>query len=296
MGDLEPWMSEEYLHSMWNSIGENVQIKLVRNKYSDSSNYCFVDFASPDAAQKALSMLNGTLMPNSNRPFRLNWASGGGAQELRTEERSPDYAIFVGDLGPEVEDATLLGFFKSVYPSTTSAKVIVDPNTGVSRSYGFVHFADEVEQQRALVEMQGQPCGTRSIRISLATQRSKFQPPTSRALGVNGNTTVFVGGLDPALDESSLRAAFSPFGEITHVKIPVGKKCGFVTFVRHESAELAIANMNGYAWNGSKIRVNWGRLQTNVGGERSRTLGGQHNAKQQGLSNGYPVGHIAGSM
>lgn len=52
------------------------------NLCSSNAGYCFVDFASPDAASKALS-LNGQLIPNSNRPFKLNWASGGGLADRR---------------------------------------------------------------------------------------------------------------------------------------------------------------------------------------------------------------------
>ena len=47
-----------------------------------NAGYCFVDFASPAAAAKALS-LNGQQVPNSTRPFKLNWASGGGLAEKR---------------------------------------------------------------------------------------------------------------------------------------------------------------------------------------------------------------------
>ena len=41
---------------------------------------------------------------------------------------------------------------------------------------------------------------------------------------------VFVGGLDPEVSEDDLKEAFSQYGEITSVKIPVGKQCGFVLF------------------------------------------------------------------
>ena len=47
-----------------------------------NAGYCFVDFTSPAAAAKGLA-LNGTLIPNSNRPFKLNWASGGGLADRR---------------------------------------------------------------------------------------------------------------------------------------------------------------------------------------------------------------------
>jgi hypothetical protein len=41
-----------------------------------------VDFMTPAAAQKALNY-NGQMIPGSNRPFKLNWASGGGLADKK---------------------------------------------------------------------------------------------------------------------------------------------------------------------------------------------------------------------
>jgi RNA recognition motif-containing protein len=75
------------------------------------------------------------------------------------------------------------------------------------------------------------------------------------------NTTVFVGGLSPLIGEETLKSFFAPFGEIHYVKVPVGKHCGFVQFVRKSDAERAIEAMNGYPIGGSRIRLSWGRSQ-----------------------------------
>jgi RNA recognition motif-containing protein len=75
------------------------------------------------------------------------------------------------------------------------------------------------------------------------------------------NTTVFVGGLSPLVGEDTLRTFFVPFGEIHYVKVPVGKHCGFVQFVRKADAERAIEKMQGFPVGGSRIRLSWGRSQ-----------------------------------
>ena len=64
--------------------------------------------------------------------------------------------------------------FQSRYESTRSAKVVTDPMTGMSRGYGFVRFGSELDQQRAMTEMQGQFCGTRPMRVSVATPKHKL--------------------------------------------------------------------------------------------------------------------------
>jgi hypothetical protein len=99
MGELEPWIDENFVRNLWFQMGEQVSVKMIRDKFSGyahctpivfganhchSSNagYCFVDFSSPQAAGKALQ-LNGQPMPNSQRQFKLNWASGGGLADRR---------------------------------------------------------------------------------------------------------------------------------------------------------------------------------------------------------------------
>ena len=41
---------------------------------------------------------------------------------------------------------------------------------------------------------------------------------------------IFVGNLDSNVTNEHLRQTFSSYGELVHVKIPVGKQCGFVQF------------------------------------------------------------------
>lgn len=91
----------------------------------------------------------------------------------KRDDRGPEYSIFVGDLGPEVNEYVLVSLFQARFPSCKSAKIMTDAMTGQSRGYGFVRFSDENDQQRALVEMQGVYCGNRPMRISTATPKNR---------------------------------------------------------------------------------------------------------------------------
>ncbi|KAI9871568.1 MAG: hypothetical protein M1830_002736 [Pleopsidium flavum] len=296
MGELEPWIDENFVRSVWFGMGEQVNVKMIRDKFSGNAGYCFVDFTSPAAAAKALT-LNGTLIPNSNRPFKLNWASGGGLADRSRDDRGPEYSIFVGDLGPEVNEYVLVSLFQNRFPTCKSAKIMTDPISGMSRGYGFVRFSDEGDQQRALSEMQGVYCGNRPMRISTATPKNKAGGGGPGGMGMPGggggpvgmysmgappigyygapqpmnqftdpnNTTVFVGGLSGYVTEDELRSFFQGFGEITYVKIPPGKGCGFVQFVQRHAAEMAINQMQGYPIGNSRVRLSWGRSQNNSG-------------------------------
>jgi RNA recognition motif-containing protein len=216
------------------------------------------------------------------------------------EDRPAEHSIFVGDLGPEVNEFVLVSIFQNRFPSCKSAKIMTDPLTGVSRGYGFVRFSDQQDQERALSEMQGVYCGNRPMRVSAATPKtnrlgaghaqppmgmqggagpmggmypplggppmgSYFQPQPMNQFTDPNNTTVFVGGLSGYVTEDELRSFFQGFGEITYVKIPPGKGCGFVQFVQRHAAEMAINQMQGYPIGNSRVRLSWGRSQNNSG-------------------------------
>ncbi|RBQ96418.1 hypothetical protein FVER53263_05907 [Fusarium verticillioides] len=303
MGELEPWMDENFIKGVFMSAAhESVNVKVIRDKNSGNAGYCFVEFQSPESATSALGM-NGKQVPNSQRTFKLNWASGGGLVDRR-DDRGPEYSIFVGDLGPEVNEYVLVSLFQARFPSCKSAKIMTDAMSGQSRGYGFVRFSDENDQQRALVEMQGVYCGNRPMRISTATPKNRgnhgfggqghhnggpmmggmpqqqmwngggmqgfgyggFNPATQMNQFTDpNNTTVFVGGLSGYVTEDELRSFFQGFGEITYVKIPPGKGCGFVQFVHRHAAEMAINQMQGYPIGNSRVRLSWGRSQNNSG-------------------------------
>ncbi|EPQ58934.1 hypothetical protein GLOTRDRAFT_135938 [Gloeophyllum trabeum ATCC 11539] len=216
-GGLEPWMDEEYAKQVCGLMGWNpTEIRVphpppdpVTGQQANNPGYCFLTFASPGQAASVLGQMNSgangpMLMPNSNKPFALNWASNVPSSSLAPTHTAPstapangqrfekEYSIFVGDLPPEASNSDLVAVFRNpvlglrndrepkfVRPflSCKSAKIMLDPVTGVSRGYGFVRFTDEADQQRALVEMHGLYCLSRPMRISPAT--AKFKPPPS---------------------------------------------------------------------------------------------------------------------
>ncbi len=150
-------------------------VKIIRNKQTGySEGYGFIEFVSHAAAEKILQSFNGTQMPNTDQPFRLNWASFGIGE--RRPEAGPDHSIFVGDLAPDVTDYNLQETFRSRYSTVKGAKVVTDAITGRSKGYGFVRFGDEAERNRAMTEMNGVYCSSRPMRISAATPKKALGP------------------------------------------------------------------------------------------------------------------------
>lgn len=170
-GDLEPWMDEEYAKQVCALMGwDPISIKVPRPvsdgpQSANNPGYCFLTFPSPSHAANVLSQVqNGTppTMPNSSKPFVLNWASLTSPNQLQPSASSPvapsypkEYSIFVGDLAPETSNSDLVAVFRNPvlglrndrepkfirpFLSCKSAKIMLDPVTGISRGYGFVRY------------------------------------------------------------------------------------------------------------------------------------------------------------
>ncbi|KAG8712088.1 RRM protein [Ceratobasidium sp. 394] len=427
----EPWMDAPYVLQMARTQGWDVlDVRM-------QPHGAVLVFASAAGAARAFAQVNGSsegvswVGAGGGTRVQAHWAGAvGRANEEEMQTFAParplgsggapnakqlEFSIFVGDLAPETTNADLVSVFRNPllglrpdreprvirpFTSCRSAKIMVSPETGISKGYGFVRFTEEADQQRALIEMQGLYCLSRPMRLSHATAKTKpvttvnggaagfnqydedpflnpagaarghemyarlgldmygsgsarhsvsgpsdlvhyprrgdyTAPPRARSvdaeelfnaeaggrvLGVEGgrvlglegarggiglsedarlesarallgvlnsadpyNTTVFVGGLSGLIAEETLRGFFAPFGEIHYVKIPPGKGCGFVQFVRKADAERAIERMQGFPIGGGKIRLSWGRSQSDKAAQAAAqaaqlglNLGGLH--------------------
>ncbi|KAJ0448504.1 putative RNA recognition motif domain, nucleotide-binding alpha-beta plait domain superfamily [Helianthus annuus] len=102
--------------------------------------YGSVEFASHATPETVLQTYNGTQVPVTELTFRLNWVSLGIGE--RRPDAGPEHSIFVGDLAPDVTGHLLQETFRTQYPSVRGAKVVTDANTGWSKGYGFIKFAE----------------------------------------------------------------------------------------------------------------------------------------------------------
>jgi len=183
-GELEPWMDEEYAKQVCGLMGwDPVNIKVphpppdsATGQQANNPGYCFLTFPTFAHAASVLTQINSgnstpLTMPNSNKPFVLNWASSvqpapsfppvsvvpaqqQQQQHHQQQQQYPkEYSIFVGDLAPETSNSDLVAVFRNPvlglrndrepkfirpFLSCKSAKIMLDPVTGVSRGYGFV--------------------------------------------------------------------------------------------------------------------------------------------------------------
>lgn len=75
--------------------------------------------------------------------------------------------LFIGSLAYATTDDGLKAFFETV-GEVTSARVVMDRETGRSKGFGFVEFSDEANNQKAIDQLNGKELDGRPINVSLA--------------------------------------------------------------------------------------------------------------------------------
>ena len=100
--------------------------------------------------------------------------------------------LYVGNLPYSVRDEDLQQSFGQ-FGAVTSAKVMMERDTGRSKGFGFVEMASDAEAQAAITGMNGQPLGGRSVVVNEA-RPMEARPPRSGGGGFGGGGGGYGGG------------------------------------------------------------------------------------------------------
>jgi RNA recognition motif-containing protein len=94
--------------------------------------------------------------------------------------------IFVANLNFKIQSEHLQEIFEE-YGEVTSAKVIMDRETGRSKGFGFVEMANDEEAKKAIETLNGAELEGKTIAVKEAEPRGSYQPKRSFGGGGGGN-------------------------------------------------------------------------------------------------------------
>ncbi|CAN1345431.1 Oligouridylate-binding protein 1 [Linum perenne] len=235
VGNIHVNVTEKLLAEVFQTAGPLTGCKLIRK---EKSSYGFLDYHDRSSAAIAIMSLHGRQL--YGQALKVNWAYA----NSQREDTSGHFHIFVGDLSPEVTDATLFACF-SVYPSCSDARVMWDHKTGRSKGYGFVSFRNQQEAQSAINDLTEED-----------QENSNEEAPENNP----AYTTVYV-------TQAELHCHFHALGVgvIEEVRIQRDKGFGFVRYNTHDEATSAIRMGNGKIVHGKPMKCSWGSKPTPAG-------------------------------
>lgn len=157
------------------------------------------------------------------------------------EHKNQDATCYVGNLDQSVDDSLLLELFSQI-GRVSSVHIPKDKLSGTHNGYGFVEFMDVSDVEYAIKVMNMVKLVNRPLRVSKSST-------DKQSLDVGAN--LFIGNLDPSVDEKLIYDTFSSFGTI--IKPPrvmrddvtgSSKGYAFVNFDSFEASDTAIECMH----------------------------------------------------
>ncbi|KAF2404160.1 RNA-binding domain-containing protein [Trichodelitschia bisporula] len=176
------------------------------------------------------------------------------ASGARHWEQDKEATVYIGNLDERVTDAL-------VWELMLQAGRIVNvhlPKDRVTQShqgYGFVEFTSEEEADYAAKIMNQVRLYGKPIRVNKAS--------ADKQKTVEVGAELFIGNLDPMVDEKMLFETFSRFGslvsapKIARDEANLSKGYGFVSYSNFEASDDAVANMNGQFLANKEISVQY---------------------------------------
>lgn len=173
-----------------------------------------------------------------------------------------------------------------------------DMSTGRSRGYGFCSFETRADAEAAVREMQGHQLGSRAIRCNWANLKLSTSPieallinPNKQQLQVDQQyllvlsqtpqtvSTVYLGNLSFDINAEVLESLFDVYGGAKEVKLHADRGFAFVRLASHDSAALAIVQLQGTIVNGRPIKMSCKSIsQEDMEGAYNSDQAGQNKA------------------
>lgn len=165
IGSIDLKVTEEILWELCTQVGPVVHVYFPKDRVTgEHQGYGFVEFKTPEDAAYAIKILN--MVKLYGKPIKVASSQG-------TDKDSGDVGanLFIGNLDPDVDETLLHTTFSAFGVVVNNPKIMRDPDTGMSKGFGFVSFADFEASDTAIDVMDGQYLGGRPISVNYAFKK-----------------------------------------------------------------------------------------------------------------------------
>ena len=191
VGNLDTQVNEELVWELFVQAGPVVSVFIPRDKITGNhTSFGFVEFRTELDAEYAVKVMN--FIKLFNKPIKVTKAS--------TEQKTNDIGanIFVGNLDIHIDEKKLVDTFSSFGP-IVSARIMRDPQSGVSKGFGFISFDSFESSDNAIKTMHGQFFSNKVINVEYAykkeTKGERHGSAAERLLAANRPRNLQVGML-----------------------------------------------------------------------------------------------------
>jgi len=258
------WKSTMYITNFPESTDDNAIRKLfgqygiifdVRwpsKKFKNTRRFCYIQFISPAAADKALELHGHELEPNL--PLNV-YISNPERKKDRTDQDANEREIYVAGLSKFTTQADLQKLF-ATYGSVKEVRMAEED--GHAKGFAFIEFEDGKDAQAAL-SANNHELKKRRIAVTLSDPRVRARHRTDNTgmsrLGEARSRSVRIRNLPLATQEGLLQQAMEKIAPVRRVEVFVDKQEAVVELENAAEAGKLLLRSEPLVFNGNTLQI-----------------------------------------
>ncbi|KAL7239118.1 hypothetical protein ACSBR2_005089 [Camellia fascicularis] len=245
IGGLPRDVSEEDLRDLCDSLGEIVEIRLIKNRDTgESKGFAFVAFKTKEVAQQAIEELH-------NKEFK--------GRTIRCSLSESKYRLFIGNVPKSWTDDEFRKVIEETGPGAENIELIKDPqNPSRNRGFAFIEYFNN-----ACADYSRQKMSTVNFKLDGNSPTVSWADPKStpdNSVAASQVKALYVKNIPENTPLEQVKQLFQRHGEVTKVVMPPSKSggkgdFGFVHYAERSSALKAVKDTEKHEIDGQVLEV-----------------------------------------
>ncbi|XP_057526097.1 polyadenylate-binding protein 2-like [Amaranthus tricolor] len=167
--NLKAHVTEDDLKEKFSNFGKVTSSAIMREDHGNSKKFGFVNFESPEDADKALKALNGSTWEQACGVLYVARAVKKTEREKMKKEKEAKWraaTVYVNNLDPNLDESMVKSCF-SLCGTVVQAKVLCYSN-GISKGFGWVTFSSPSEAITAVARFHGRSLSDKHLNVDNA--------------------------------------------------------------------------------------------------------------------------------
>lgn len=177
------------------------------------------------------------------------------SKPLKDTERNQEATVYIGNIDENADEALIYELMLQAGP-LVSVHLPKDRINQVHQGFGFAEFLHEKDAEYAALIMNGVRIYGKPLKVNKALLDKQ------KAIDVGAD--LYIGNLDPMVDEGMLIDTFKAFGAFVHppkiARNPdtgESKGYGFISYDSFEASDRALESMNGQYLMNKPVKINY---------------------------------------
>ncbi|PFH34608.1 RNA recognition motif-containing protein [Besnoitia besnoiti] len=254
VGSLDYYLTELEIKSVFQAFGTIVSVDMPKEG-DRSKGFCFVEYASPEAAEMALSTMQNFVLKGRTIKVGRPTAVGTGGQQL---QRSAMMMPTMSPLGGMAGGLTGLG--TGLSPGAT---MVNSAQAGAAAATAILAGRTGAADPSTLAGLL-----STSQTTALSPEQQQMQQQLQQQQMANNR--VYIGNVPFGFSSEDLKKIFVVFGPILSCQLLPSQEnpqqhrgYGFIEYATADAAKLAIETMNGFEVAGKQLKVNFATAMRN---------------------------------